>query len=317
MTYDRFLYPFSPDFLNTAPICQRFYSIAGLTINLESDIAITDDTFNKKFKPFRVNAPAPDMITIRHLSSLIFPVIDESCRLVYKKSPWAIYQKENYWVYLGIQGEVRESDLWTVGVFDKTHTRGIIYHRDNTQLLRGNNHSLTLFPTDQILLARVLADRQACYLHAAGMILHGQGILFVGHSEAGKSTTVSMLKGEGEILCDDRIIVRHWPDGVKIHGTWSHGDIPDVSNSSAPLRAIFFLEKSYENTIEPINRQAVIRMLPLYVVKPLVTADWWEKILDLIHLISQEVPVYRLKLDRSGKVRELLNEFLCTDPGKQ
>jgi len=237
--------------------------------------------------------------------------------LVYKKIPWAIYQKETYWVYLVIQGEEKGLDLWTVGVFDGTHTRGTIYHRDNTQFMRGNNHSLTLYPTDQILLARVLADRQACYLHAAGMILHGQGILFVGHSEAGKSTTVNMLKGEGEILCDDRIIVRHWPDGFKIHGTWSHGDIPDVSNSSAPLRAIFFLEQSQENTIEPIDKKAVIRMLPFYVIKPLVTADWWEKILDLIQVISQEVPVYRLKLDRSGKVRELLDEFLCTVPGKQ
>ncbi len=257
------------------------------------------------------------MITIRHHSSLCSPVIDESWRLVYKKIPWTIYQKETSWVYLVIQEEEKELDLWTIGVFDGTHTKGTIYHRDNTQLLRGNNHSLTLYPTDQILLARVLADRQACYFHAAGMILHGQGILFVGHSGAGKSTTVSMLKGEGEILCDDRIIVRRWPDGVKIHGTWSHGDIPDVSNSSAPLRAIFFLEKSQENAIEPIDKHAVIRMLPLYVVKPLVTADWWENILDLIHLISQEIPVYRLKLDTSGKVRELLDEFLQTDPGKQ
>ncbi|HNQ30659.1 MAG TPA: hypothetical protein PKM87_11115, partial [Methanolinea sp.] len=84
-----------------------------------------------------------------------------------------------------------------------------------------------------------------------------------------------------------------------------------------PLRAIFFLEQSQENTIEPIDKKAVIRMLPFYVIKPLVTADWWEKILDLIQVISQEVPVYRLKLDRSGKVRELLDEFLCTVPGKQ
>ncbi|OPZ44160.1 MAG: hypothetical protein BWY93_00715 [Euryarchaeota archaeon ADurb.BinA087] len=317
MTIEHFIDSPPSDFSILPSLYYRYYSIAGLTLNLESDSAITDETFNTKFKKFQVDLPTADIITIRHIFSMCTPLIDDTWQLVYKKDPWAIYKRGNCWIYLGISGDEKRPDFWTAGIFDESHSRGIIYHRDNTSFLNGNNQSLTLFPTDQILLARVLADRQACYVHAAGMILHGQGILFVGHSEAGKSTTVSMLKDEGEILCDDRIIVRHWPYGFKIHGTWSHGDIPDVSNSSAPLRAIFFLEQSQENSIEPLDKKAVIRMLPFYVIKPLVTADWWEKILDLVHLISQEVPVYRLKLDRSGKVRDLLDEFLCTDPGKQ
>ena len=146
------------------------------------------------------------------------------------------------------------------------------------------------------------------------MILYGKGVLFVGHSEAGKSTTVSMLKNEGEILCDDRIIVRRWPDGFRIHGTWSHGDVPEVSNSSARLHAIFFLEQSSENCLEPIqDRREINRMLPFYVIQPLVTADWWEKTLDLTQQISREVPVYRLKLDTSGKIKEILKVFLCQE----
>ena len=54
-------------------------------------------------------------------------------------------------------------------------------------------------------------------------------------------------------------------------------------------------------------------MLPFYIVKPLVTADWWEKMLDLIENIVREVPVYRLKLDKSGKVKTVLKEFLCKE----
>jgi hypothetical protein len=136
--------------------------------------------------------------------------------------------------------------------------------------------------------------------------------LFVGHSEAGKSTTVTMLRDQGEILCDDRIIVRRWQDGFKIHGTWSHGDVPDVSNSCAPLNAIFLLEKAGTNEILPIeDRKEIIRMLPFYVVKPLVTAEWWKKTLDLMEKISREVPVYRLRLDKSGEVRGILKTFLC------
>ncbi len=54
---------------------------------------------------------------------------------------------------------------------------------------------------------------------------------------------MKILRNKGEILCDDRIIVRRWPGGFRIHGTWSHGELPDVSTSDAPLRAIMFLEK--------------------------------------------------------------------------
>ena len=186
------------------------------------------------------------------------PIIDDSWQLIYKKNPWAIYKRDKFWIYLGILGEDHSSNLWTIGIFNESHTEGLICHPNKSQFLKGNNHSLALFPTDQIILARVLADRKAVYIHAAGMILYGKGVLFVGHSEAGKSTTMSMLKDEGEILCDDRIIVRRWPEGFRIHGTWSHGDVPEVSNSTARLHAIFLLEKStgklYEANRRPEER---------------------------------------------------------------
>ena len=169
--------------------------------------------------------------------------------------------------------------LWRYSTQD--HSEGTIYRRADF-FERGNLGSLTTFPSDQILLARLLADRQGCYLHASGIIVDGKGLLFVGHSEAGKSTMLKMLRGHGEILCDDRIIVRRWPDGFRIHGTWSHGELPDVSPASAPLRAILFLEKATTNELIPITdtRERLGGVLS-HVIKPLVTADWWEKTLDL------------------------------------
>jgi hypothetical protein len=164
-----------------------------------------------------------------------------------------------------------------------------------------------MFPTDQIVLGRVLADREACYLHASGIILSGHGLLFVGHSEAGKSTVMKMLSEHGEILCDDRIIVRRWPDGFRIHGTWSHGELPDISAAGAPLRAILYLEKSDANELVPISDKAErLGGVLSHVVKPLVTADWWEKTLTLAGRIAAEVPAYRLRFDLSGGIVDLL-----------
>jgi hypothetical protein len=213
-------------------------------------------------------------------------------------------------MYLGIAPKLDDTTLHRVVFFNYDHTVAHIHNPDEEIFRQGNLNSLSLFPTDQIWLARVLADRQGCILHAAGMILNTQGFLFVGHSEAGKSTIVTMLQDEGEILCDDRMIVRRWPEGFRIHGTWSHGDVPIVSPNSAPLRAILLLEQTAQNRLIPItDRREIVRSLPLFVVKPLVTADWWEKILDLVGNIAREVPVYRLQFDKSGGVRQILKSL--------
>ena len=164
-------------------------------------------------------------------------------------------------------------------------------------------HALTLFPTDQILLARVMADRQGCFLHSSGVIMEGQGLLFVGHSEAGKSTTVKMLQGKGEILCDDRNIVRRWPEGFRVHGTWSHGEVPLVSAASAPLSAILFLHKSDHNRLTLLeNRQEIIGRLLSCLIKPMVSADWWDKMLALIGVLAREIPCYVMEFDQSGAI---------------
>jgi energy-coupling factor transporter ATP-binding protein EcfA2 len=167
-----------------------------------------------------------------------------------------------------------------------------------------------MFPTDQILLARVLAYRGGCYFHSAGVILQNNGLLFVGHSDAGKSTIATMLKGYAEILCDDRIIVREEPQGLRMYGTWSHGDVAEVSPNSAPLSALLFLNKAERNLVTPIKDKGekFKKLLP-FLIKPLETKDWWDRMLDLTHRIAGSVPFYSLEFDKSGGVVELLKEL--------
>jgi len=190
------------------------------------------------------------------------------------------------------------------------HTRVNIYHNSKRFFRKGNFHSLSLLPTDQILFARVLAERQGCYLHASGAVLDGNGFLFVGHSDAGKSTIVELLKNKAKILCDDRMIVRKWNDAFRIHGSWSHGDMPEISADSAPLKAIFFLKQDRENMITHISRkpESVKRLLAC-LVKPLVTADWWDKMLTLVSSMVHEVSCYSLHFDKSGKIVDILKRI--------
>ncbi|OGP91734.1 MAG: hypothetical protein A2Z19_00970 [Deltaproteobacteria bacterium RBG_16_54_18] len=205
---------------------------------------------------------------------------------------------------------MKETKIHQLAVFNHDYRDVKIYNRNEKSFRRDNLHSLTLFPTDQILLAPILADREGCYIHASGVVLDNKGILFVGHSDAGKSTMVMMLRDKAKILCDDRIIVRRWPKGFKIHGTWSHGDVPDVSADSAPLKAILFLRQDRENRLIPIDRkQESIKRLLACLIKPLVTADWWEQMLTLVDTMAHEVPCYSLHFTKDGGVIDLLRRL--------
>jgi len=290
---------------------RRYYKIADITMQVESDLPITDNTFHPKFKFFEVDKPGDDIISIRHYSSL--PKLDNKNlgKKFYHKTPWAIYKKENSWIYLGIMPKIMNEAVYKVAVFNHDHTKVRIYNDGKKRFSKNNLGSLTLFATDQTLIARLLADRQGCYLHSSSVILEGNGLLFVGHSDAGKSTITKMLKKKAEILCDDRIIVRRQPEGFRVYGTWSHGEIQNVSSSSAPLKAVLFLEKDKTNSIVQFDdKKEIMRRLLACIIKPFVTADWWQKELSLLEKIAVEVPCYSLHFDKSGKIVGLLENLI-------
>ncbi len=289
---------------------RRYFSIADITIEVESDLAIKENTFHPKFKHFEVSGRGKDTIFIRHHFSLPDLTGRDLGKEFYRRPPWAVYKKDNSWIYLGISPAQGDKTLHRAVVFNHDHTRARIYNDKDETFLKGNLHSLTLFSTDQILLARILADRQGCYLHSCGVNFEGKGLLFAGHSEAGKSTIAALLKGKAGILCDDRMIIRNSPEGFKIFGTWSHGDVVEVSANPAPLKAILFLRKSKKNLILPIDdKKKSTRLLLACLIRPLVTVDWWEKTLLVVDKILRDVPCYILEFDKSPKVGDILRKL--------
>jgi MoaA/NifB/PqqE/SkfB family radical SAM enzyme len=279
---------------------KRHYRIAGLTLSVESDLPITDATFNSKFECFRVPEPGDDVVRVRHHFGL--PQIDLAGlgKPVYDRAPWTIYRKGANWIYLVASSEPTP---YMVGVFNSAHTRGEIYSRDARRFEMGNLNALTMFTSDQVVLARVLAQREGFFLHSSGAVMEGRGLLFVGHSEAGKSTTAQLLDGHAGILCDDRNVVRRGPGGWWVHGSWSHGQFPVVSSASAPLCAIFFLRKSPENRLTALeNRLEILDNILGCLIRPLATRDWWEQTLPMVESLARGVPCYLMEFDRSGAI---------------
>ena len=278
----------------------QVFELAGMTVHVDADIPLKKDTFGKRFDTFRKDSSlGDDHLYISHHFSLPDLDIIKDARLVYNKRPWAIYRHGDSWIYLAMGRKRIHTKANAVAVFSQDHTRVRIFHKNDNLIRRGNLGALTGFPSDQIMMSRVLADRQGCYLHSSGLILNSQGILFVGRSGAGKSTVVKMLKHYGVVLSDDRNIVRQEKDGHYLHGTWSHGEVPLVSNSRAPLKAILFLEKARKNKMIPItDKSYIMHQLLNRVVRPFCDQDWWEKTMQILAAISKQVPAYRFRFTR-------------------
>jgi MoaA/NifB/PqqE/SkfB family radical SAM enzyme len=284
---------------------RRYFQIAGITVRVESDLDFDEIEFEKEFTPFAVAGPGDDNVTLRHCFELPDLKGKDLGGELYRQSPWAISRKNGTWFYRGIAPDGSDAELHRVAVFAADHTHATIYNlpREAERVRADGWASLALLTTDQIWLAPLLADRHAVLLHSAAAILNGQGLLFVGHSDSGKSTTVTMLKGRAEILCDDRNIARRWDDGWRVHGTWSHGDVSDVSAASGPLRAVLFLHQDSRNEIAPLtDRMEIWKRLLATLIKPMVTAEWWHKELDVLERLVSEVPCYTMHFDKSGAI---------------
>jgi MoaA/NifB/PqqE/SkfB family radical SAM enzyme len=290
---------------------RRRFRIAGLEVDVEADLPITDSTFEPKFALFRTDVQGPADVVLRHHFSLPDLAGEDLGREVFRQPPWAIYRKGSSWIYLMISPDPADATIHRVMVFNDGHTRGSIYSPTDELFRRGGLESLALLPSDQLILARLLPAFGGAFVHAAAVSLKGQGLLFAGPSEAGKSTIVKLIGERGEVLCDDRVVVRKDAGGFRVHGTWNHGEVRRVSPGSAPLRAVLFLRQARVNRLERVeDPKAVLRDFLPRLVRPLVSADWWERALALAEDVVREVPFYDLSFDKSGAVVEILEEFV-------
>lgn len=276
------------------------FKIGGVTLSVQSDLPLREKTFAPKFQLFRCDDRAGDGVTIHHHCGL--PKIRNWGEEVYHRAPWIVYKTASHYIYRMFVNGNNEPPL--LAIFNKDHTEGHVYKGKNyvKAFKTGNLTSLLCFPTDQILFARLLAERGGVVLHGSGIILKEKGYLFVGHSDAGKTTVVKIFSHYAKILNDDRMIVRKEDGRFYLYGTPWHGEVSLVASDRVPLKAILFLNQARENKVEKVEGLEAFKRLYGCTIKPLVTKRWAKNALNICQDLSREVPCYHIYFDKTEGV---------------
>lgn len=156
--------------------------------------------------------------------------------------------------------------------------------------------SLLNIGAGELLLRTAILFTRGLVFHSSGLDDNGKGIVFIGHSGAGKSTQVGLWSQEPGVIAmnDDRIAVRVEAGGPMCYGTPWGGTADIARNHAAPLAALIVLEQAPENAIQTLSPAAGASLLAARAFLP-----YWDQSLMLramanLDAILARVPVYRL-----------------------
>jgi hypothetical protein len=160
----------------------------------------------------------------------------------------------------------------------------------------------------RIVHSLILAREGGFLVHAASAIRGGKAFIFSGVSGAGKTTISRLAPPDATLLTDEISYVRREGNRYVACGTPFAGELARVGeNCSAPLGALFFLEKGPQNKIEPIAPTEAIQRLMRNI---LFFADDPE----LVKLVFQSacefaslVPIHRLVFVPDQRVWDIIH----------
>ena len=128
--------------------------------------------------------------------------------------------------------------------------------------------SQTLTPgyLEAVALHTKICERLLAYdilfLHAAAIEYQGRGYAFCAPSGTGKSTHVNLWCDQlGDQVCiinGDKPLLRYDNGGFTVYGSPMNGKEGWGGNTSAPLKAICFIERSQEDKLEPLSDEREI-----------------------------------------------------------
>ena len=157
--------------------------------------------------------------------------------------------------------------------------------------------------THTLLLART----GGFLLHASSAVRNDKAFLFSGLSEAGKTTIARLAPPDAEVLTDEASYIRLVDGRYMAYGTPFAGEMGTPGkNISAPIKALYLLEKAPVNKIDRIEPAETIRRLMRNILFFAHDPELVRMVFESACAFVATVPVYRLSFFPDERVWELI-----------
>jgi len=162
----------------------------------------------------------------------------------------------------------------------------------------------------RILHSMILAERGGFLLHAASAICDGRAYLFSGVSGAGKTTMTRLAPADITLLTDEISYLRPSADGYAAFGTPFAGELAKAGeNCTAPVAALFFLEKGSENRVDRLSSTEAVRRLMRNILFFAEDRGLAEKLFATACDFVRRIPIRRLMFYPDARVWDAVRNF--------
>jgi hypothetical protein len=212
----------------------------------------------------------------------------------------------------------REGDEWLV---ERGDFHACLNPRTGRGSVRQNANPYSLDSVLRILHSLIVAERGGFLLHAASAIcrapsasfgksLNDRAYLFSGVSGAGKTTMTRLATADITLLTDEISYLRPSADGYSAFGTPFAGELARAGeNSTAPVAALFFLDKGPENRVDELSPAEAVRRLMRNILFFAEDHGLVEKLLATACDFVTRVPIHRLTFYPDARVWDLVRNF--------
>jgi len=176
--------------------------------------------------------------------------------------------------------------------------------------VRQNANPYSLDSVLRILHSMILAERGGFLLHAASAICDDRAYLFSGVSGAGKTTMTRLAPADITLLTDEISYLRPSADGYAAFGTPFAGELAKAGeNRTAPVSALFFLEKGLENRVDELSSAEAVRLLMRNILFFAEDRALAEKLFATACDFVARVPIRRLTFYPDARVWDEVRNF--------
>ena len=152
-------------------------------------------------------------------------------------------------------------------------------------------------------------------MHSSAAVFNGKAYLFSGNSGVGKSTHTRLWQstfGRGvRVINDDKPALR------RVDGTWYAYGTPWCGkdginlNEKAPVAGLCFLKQASENNISRLSKQEALKRILGQTIFKFDDVSSLDKLLKLLDLFLNEIPVYELENLPEPSAAILSYETMC------